>query len=48
MYAILNDDWDGGWLELNPFYSKRDAVSKKERAIWTQTANYFKKIMTSI
>jgi endoglucanase len=42
LYAILNDHWDGGWLELNPFYKSQDSVSKKERAIWTQIATYFK------
>lgn len=41
MYVILNDHWDNGWLELNCNAAAKDAVVKKEKAIWTQIANYF-------
>jgi aryl-phospho-beta-D-glucosidase BglC (GH1 family) len=42
MYVIINIHWDGGWLEEHPLYSYQDAVNKKQRAYWTQIANYFK------
>jgi aryl-phospho-beta-D-glucosidase BglC (GH1 family) len=42
MYVVLNIHWDGGWLEEHPFYSYQYAVNNKQRAYWTQIANYFK------
>jgi endoglucanase len=42
MYTILNIHWDGGWLEENPYYSCQEAVNKKQQALWTQIATYFK------
>jgi endoglucanase len=42
LYAILNDHWDGGWLEEHPKLEDQPAVLEKERAIWTQIADYFK------
>jgi len=41
MYVIVNDHWDNGWLEINCNAEAKDAVVKKEKAIWTQIANYF-------
>lgn len=41
MYVIVNTHWDGGWLELHANPQDRDAVVKKEKAIWTQIANEF-------
>ncbi len=41
MYVILTDHWDNGWLELNCNAEAKDGVIKKEKAIWTQIANYF-------
>lgn len=41
MYVVLNDHWDNGWLELNCNAAAKDAVVKKEKAIWTQIATYF-------
>jgi endoglucanase len=41
MYAILNIHWDGGWLELHPFYDDQAAVNKKQKALWTQIAKHF-------
>ncbi len=42
MYVILNEHWDGGWLEEHPLYSYQTAVNAKQKAYWTQIANYFK------
>jgi endoglucanase len=42
MYVIINCHWDGGWLENNVTEAKKDTVNKKQKAYWTQIANYFK------
>jgi endoglucanase len=42
MYVLLNCHWDGGWLENNVTEAMKDSVNKKQRAYWTQVANYFK------
>lgn len=42
MYAILNIHYDGGWLELNPTYAKQEEVNKKQKALWSQIAFYFR------
>jgi hypothetical protein len=42
LYVVLNSHWDGGWLEENINASKKDEVNKKQKAYWTQIANYFK------
>jgi endoglucanase len=42
MYAILNIHWDGGWLELHPFYRDQREVNAKQKALWTQIANTFR------
>jgi endoglucanase len=42
MYTIINIHWDGGWLEDNPFYAKQEEVNKKQKALWTQIAGFFK------
>lgn len=42
MYAILNDHWDGGWLEENPVRSKQSEINAKLKNIWTQIATYLK------
>lgn len=45
LYVVLNDHWDGGWLE-NSFGDTSDATvtanSEKLRKVWTQIANAFK------
>lgn len=44
LYVILNDHYDGGWLEQN-IHVTGEAKTKNEevlRAIWTQIANTFK------
>ena len=44
LYVILNDHYDGGWLERN-IHVTGEAKTKNEevlRAIWTQIANTFK------
>ena len=42
MYVIINCHWDGGWLENNVTLAMKDTVNKKQKAYWTQIANYFK------
>jgi endoglucanase len=42
MYVIINCHWDNGWLENNVTEAKKDTVNKKQKAYWTQIANYFK------
>jgi endoglucanase len=42
MYVIINCHWDDGWLENNVTEAKKDTVNKKQKAYWTQIANYFK------
>lgn len=44
LYVILNDHWDGGWLEYDGFTTGADVTAKKEqlRKLWTNIANAFK------
>jgi endoglucanase len=42
MYVVLNEHWDGGWLENNPTFAAQAGVNVKQNAYWTQIANYFK------
>ncbi|HMG23608.1 MAG TPA: cellulase family glycosylhydrolase, partial [Kofleriaceae bacterium] len=35
MYVILNEHWDGGWLEEHPVFSSQMAVNTKQQAYWT-------------
>lgn len=42
MYAIINIHWDGGWLEENPTYDKKEEVNEKQKALWQQIAVYFR------
>ena len=43
LYVIINQHWDGGWLEHNGFTASTDVAATKEqlRKIWTQIANNF-------
>lgn len=42
LYVILNMHWDRGWLE-NRINAKHQAkVNERQKAYWTQIANYFK------
>jgi endoglucanase len=41
MYIIINCHWDNGWLENNVTEAMKDSVNKKQKAYWTQIANYF-------
>ena len=36
IYVLLNDHWDGGWLENNCTPSKKDSVNAKQKAFWEQ------------
>jgi len=42
MYAIINTHWDSGWLENNVTTTAQASVNVKQKAYWTQIANYFK------
>lgn len=42
MYVVLNSHWDGGWLEEHIDAGSQAAVNVKQKAYWTQIANYFK------
>ncbi len=43
MYVLLNDHWDGGWMEYDGFTTGADVDTKKEqlRKLWTNIANAF-------
>ncbi|HAT62040.1 MAG TPA: endoglucanase [Prevotella sp.] len=45
LYVIINDHYDGGWLEDDGFISSADVKNKTAQLtlIWTQIANKFKK-----
>lgn len=42
LYVILNMHWDKGWLENRVNKANQEVVNKRQRAYWTQIANYFK------
>lgn len=44
LYVVLNDHWDGGWLEYDGFTTGTDVAAKKDqlRKLWTNIANAFK------
>ncbi len=42
LYVVLNDHWDGGWLEDNIFDASKEAdITAEQKAIWTQIASNF-------
>lgn len=42
LYVVLNSHWDKGWLEEHIDAGSQAAVNVKQKAYWTQIANYFK------
>ena len=44
LYVIINDHWDGGWIEHDGLTASTDVKATKEKLtkIWTQIANSFK------
>lgn len=45
MYVVLNDHWDGGWLEEHIKDSNAATIAKNKeilKTLWTQIANAFK------
>lgn len=44
LYVIINQHWDGGWIEHNGFTASTDIEDTKQKLakIWTQIANHFK------
>jgi endoglucanase len=42
MYVIINMHWDKGWLENRVNKANQNIVNNRQRAYWTQIANYFK------
>lgn len=41
LYVVLNDHWDGGWLENN-LAAYNDETARQLKSLWTQIANEFK------
>ncbi|MBM6993441.1 MAG: glycoside hydrolase family 5 protein [Prevotella sp.] len=43
LYVVLNDHWDGGWIEYDGFTTGVDVSAKKEqlRLLWTNIATAF-------
>ncbi|MDP4272162.1 MAG: glycoside hydrolase family 5 protein, partial [Bacteroidota bacterium] len=42
LYTIINIHWDQGWLENRVTVKDSAIVNTRQRAYWTQIANYFK------
>lgn len=42
MYVMINIHWDEGWLENHVTVADSAKVNVKQKAFWTQIANYFK------
>lgn len=42
MYVIINIHWDSGWLEKHITVADSARVNARQKAYWTQIANYFK------
>ena len=44
LYVIINDHWDGGWMEHNGFTAATDVAATKAKLtkIWTQIATNFR------
>jgi endoglucanase len=42
LYVVLNMHWDKGWLEKRVNKANQVQVNERQRAYWTQIANYFK------
>ena len=41
MYVIINEHWDGGWLN-HPFYENQEALNSRLSEMWGQIANHFR------
>lgn len=41
MYVIINEHWDGGWLN-HPFYNQQESLNNRLSIMWTQIANHFR------
>jgi endoglucanase len=42
MYVIINAHWDNGWLENRVNKANQSQVNQRQKAYWTQIAEYFK------
>lgn len=42
MYVLMNTHWDNGWLDAHINVKDSALVNARQRAHWTQIANYFK------
>jgi aryl-phospho-beta-D-glucosidase BglC (GH1 family) len=42
LFVMLNDHWDGGWLEDHPTFDFQTIDNQKQQAYWTQIATTFK------
>jgi len=41
MYVVINDHWDGGWLDSNITTNVDPIINAKMNAYWTQIATTF-------
>jgi len=41
MYVIINEHWDGGWLN-HPYYSNQESLNNRLAIMWDQIANHFR------
>jgi endoglucanase len=41
MYVIMNEHWDGGWLN-HPTYDRQDDLNHRLSVMWTQIATHFR------
>ena len=48
LYVIINDHWDGGWLEVDGFSSSRDHFQAVDEATITAKTVQLKKLWTNI
>lgn len=42
LYVIINIHWDSGWLENRVTETDQQRANKRQKAYWTQIADYFK------
>ena len=48
LYVIINDHWDGGWIEVDGFSASRDSYKAVDEATIVSKADKLKKLWTNI
>ena len=48
LYVIINDHWDGGWIEVDGFSASRDSYVALDNATITSKSDKLKKLWTNI